>query len=103
MRAVVYEKYGPPEVLHGFGFGAYADYRCIPEKGRVEKDGVIELKPANMTYEEAAAVPVGGLTAQAFLRKAGVKQGQAVLSRGYGCMQHREPRVGQVAWSGRSD
>lgn len=66
----------------GFGFGSYAEYRCIPESGRVEKDGVIELKPANMTYEEAAAVPVGGLTAQAFLRKAVVKQGQAVLIYG---------------------
>ena len=66
----------------GFGFGAHAEHRCVPEEGRPTKDGLVAMKPANMTYEEAAAVPVGGLTAQAFLRKAGVKAGQAVLVYG---------------------
>jgi NADPH:quinone reductase-like Zn-dependent oxidoreductase len=66
----------------GFGFGAHAQYRCLPERGKVTKVGVVAHKPSNMSFEQAAAVPLGGLTAQAFLRKAGVRLGERVLVYG---------------------
>jgi NADPH:quinone reductase-like Zn-dependent oxidoreductase len=59
----------------GFKFGTHAEYVCALESR-------LEMMPVNMTLEESAAVPFGGLTALCFLRMAKIQSGQNVLVYG---------------------
>jgi NADPH:quinone reductase-like Zn-dependent oxidoreductase len=80
--------FGPGDEVFGFtgwGLGAYAEYICLPEKPRksVAKDGMLARKPANMTFEEAAAGPAtGGVTALRILTKADLEGDKKVLIYG---------------------
>ena len=70
-------EFGPgDEVYAGIGKGGFAEYACVPEDA-------LAPKPSNLTFEQAAAVPVAGTTALQALRDIGrVQPGQKVLING---------------------
>jgi NADPH:quinone reductase-like Zn-dependent oxidoreductase len=60
----------------GAAMGCYVEYKCMPE------DGAVSLKPANLTYDEAAAISFGGTTALDFFRRGKLQRGEKVLVNG---------------------
>jgi len=65
----------------GLGLGTYAEYKCMPaEPGGV--GGALAIKPANLTFAEAATIPVGGLEALHFHRLGAIRRGETLLING---------------------
>lgn len=74
-------RFGPGDQVvgwSGFGFGGYAEYAAMPETGALAR------KPSTMSYAEAAPLPVGGLEAAYFVRRAEIRPGEEVLIVGAG-------------------
>ena len=65
----------------GFGFGGNAEYRCLPEND-LPRDARVAMKPSSLSYEEAAVLSSGGLTALAYLAVADIEAGDRVLIYG---------------------
>jgi len=79
-KAVTRFRVGDPVFgFTGMRLGCHAEYRCLPEEGHGRKDEAVALKPANLGFEEAAALSFGGTTALSFFRKAKPKRGENVL------------------------
>jgi NADPH:quinone reductase-like Zn-dependent oxidoreductase len=68
--------------LNGFEFGAYAEYSTVLAVGGDEKKGMVVMKPSNLTFEQAAAVPAGALTALLHMQKVNVQKGKKILIYG---------------------
>ena len=68
--------FGTTTMLSG---GSYAEYVCLPQEW---KHGVVESKPINLSFQEAAALPIGAMTAMYLLEKAQLSKNQKVLIYG---------------------
>jgi NADPH:quinone reductase-like Zn-dependent oxidoreductase len=66
----------PVFAFSGARMGCHVEYKCMAE------DGLVVLKPANLTYEEAASLSFGGTTALDFLQRANLQAGETVLING---------------------
>lgn len=65
----------------GLNFGSYAEWNTLPAD---KKEVIFLKKPSNLSHEEAATIPVGGINALHFLKKGNIQPGQHILVIGAG-------------------